>query len=191
MRSGDPAALPRLTALEAAEEIRAGRLSAVALVQACLARIAAVDPGVRAWAHLDEPGALAAAGEREAEARRGQIRGALHGVPVGIKDIIDVAGMPTRAGAAPFAHRTPTADAACVARLQAAGAIVLGKTHTTEFAYRDPAPTRNPWNVEHTPGGSSSGSAAGVAARMVPLALGTQTVGSVLRPAAYCGVVGV
>src|SRR5207245_1352819 len=114
----------------------------------------------------------------------------LHGIPVAVKDIFDVAGLPTTAGAPPFAHRRPDEDAASVALLRAAGAIVLGKTHTTQFAYRDPAPTRNPWNLAHTPGGSSSGSAAAVAARMVPLALGSQTVGSVLRPAAYCGVVG-
>jgi Asp-tRNA(Asn)/Glu-tRNA(Gln) amidotransferase A subunit family amidase len=111
-------------------------------------------------------------------------------VAVGVKDIFDVAGMPTTGGARSFAHTQPSVDAAAVARLRAAGAIVLGKTVTTEFAYRDPAPTRNPWNRGHTPGGSSAGSAAAVAARMTPLALGSQTVGSVLRPAAYCGVVG-
>ncbi len=111
-------------------------------------------------------------------------------MPIGIKDIIDVAGMPTRAGAAAFAHTRPTVDAPLVARLRDAGAVILGKTHATQFAYRDPAPTRNPWSLEHTPGGSSSGSAAAVAARMVPAAIGTQTVGSILRPAAYCGVVG-
>jgi Asp-tRNA(Asn)/Glu-tRNA(Gln) amidotransferase A subunit family amidase len=114
----------------------------------------------------------------------------LQGVPVGVKDIVDVAGMPTTGGARPFAHTQPGTDAPAVARLRDAGAIVLGKTVTTEFAYRDPAPTRNPWNQGHTPGGSSAGSAAALAARMAPLALGSQTVGSVLRPAAYCGVVG-
>jgi Asp-tRNA(Asn)/Glu-tRNA(Gln) amidotransferase A subunit family amidase len=107
-----------------------------------------------------------------------------------VKDIIDVAGMPTTAGARAFAHTRPTRDATCVARLRAAGAIVLGKTHTTQFAYRDPAPTTNAWNHAHTPGGSSSGSAAAVAAREVPVALGSQTVGSILRPAAYNGIVG-
>jgi Asp-tRNA(Asn)/Glu-tRNA(Gln) amidotransferase A subunit family amidase len=114
----------------------------------------------------------------------------LAGVPVGVKDIIDVAHLPTRLGAPPFAHYTPNEDATAVARLRAAGAIILGKTHTTEFAYLDPAPTCNPWNRKHTPGGSSSGSAASVGARTIPLALGSQTVGSVLRPAAYCGAVG-
>src|SRR5439155_24397083 len=106
------------------------------------------------------------------------------------KDIFDAAGLPTTAGAGAFAHRHATADATSVARLRAAGGIVLGKVTTTAFAFLDPSPTRNPWNLDHTPGGSSSGPAAAVAARMVPLALGSQTVGSVLRPAAYCGVVG-
>jgi Asp-tRNA(Asn)/Glu-tRNA(Gln) amidotransferase A subunit family amidase len=186
MPSADPAALG---AAEAARLVREGALSPVDLVDACLARIERHEKTVRAWVHVDETGARAAA--REAAARAGRAAGPLHGVPVGVKDIIDVAGMPTTGGARPWATRRPAADAACVARLRAAGAIVLGKTATTEFAYRDPAPTRNPWNPGHTPGGSSAGSGAGVAARMVPLALGTQTVGSVLRPAAYCGVVGV
>jgi aspartyl-tRNA(Asn)/glutamyl-tRNA(Gln) amidotransferase subunit A len=183
----DPAGLG---AAEAARRIRRGTLSPVALVEACLARVRERDGTVQAWVHVDEAGALAAARAAEAERREGGRRGVLHGVPVGIKDIIHVAGMPTRAGAAAFAHSVPVADATAVARLRAAGAIVLGKTHTTQFAFRDPAPTRNPWNPAHTPGGSSAGSAAAVAARMAPLALGTQTVGSVLRPAAYCGVVG-
>jgi aspartyl-tRNA(Asn)/glutamyl-tRNA(Gln) amidotransferase subunit A len=190
MSSGDRA-LSALTAVEAAERIRAGALSPVALVEALLTRIAEVDSGLAAWVQVDETGALAAARQLETEAKQGRVRGALHGVAVGVKDIIDVAGLPTRAGTRPFGHSLPVADATCVARLRAAGAVVLGKTHTTEFAFRDPAPTRNPWNRDHTPGGSSSGSGAAVAARMVPLALGTQTVGSVLRPAAYCGVVGV
>jgi aspartyl-tRNA(Asn)/glutamyl-tRNA(Gln) amidotransferase subunit A len=179
-----------LGAAEAARAIRRGRLSPVELVRACLERIRARDGALRAWVHVDEPGALAAAREREAEVRAGRVRGPLHGVPLAVKDIIDVAGWLTTAGARPWAHRRAERDATCVARLRAAGAIVLGKTATTEFAYRDPAPTRNPWNPGHTPGGSSAGSAVAVAARMVPLALGSQTVGSVLRPAAYCGVVG-
>jgi Asp-tRNA(Asn)/Glu-tRNA(Gln) amidotransferase A subunit family amidase len=178
------------TAAEAAAEIRAGQLSPVALAEACLARIDALDEKVRAWVGVDRAGALAAAREREAEARAGRFRGPLHGVPVGVKDIFHVAGMVTTAGAGAFAHDRPTEDASAVARLRQAGAIVLGKTVTTEFAYLDPAETRNPWNLEHTPGGSSSGSAAAVAARMVPLALGSQTIGSTLRPAGYCGVVG-
>jgi aspartyl-tRNA(Asn)/glutamyl-tRNA(Gln) amidotransferase subunit A len=190
MRSDEPSGLHQLTAAVAAAKIREGTLSPVALVRALLGRIRELEPRLEAWVHLDESGALATAAEREEEVRRGRIRGPLHGVPVGIKDIFHVAGMPTRAGARAFAHSTPSHDATSVARLRAVGAIVIGKTHTTEFAFRDPAPTRNPWNRDHTPGGSSSGSAAGVAARMVPLAFGSQTVGSVLRPAAYCGVVG-
>jgi aspartyl-tRNA(Asn)/glutamyl-tRNA(Gln) amidotransferase subunit A len=179
-----------LGAGEAAARIREGKVSPVELVDACLARIEALDARILAWAHVDGAGARAVARERTAEAARGQTRGPLHGVPVGVKDIIHVAGMPTTGGAKPWAHTRPTSDAPVVTRLREAGAVILGKTHTTEFAYRDPAPTRNPWNLEHTPGGSSAGSGAAVAARMVPVALGTQTVGSVLRPAAYCGVVG-
>src|SRR5262245_12038991 len=184
------AELAALGVSEAADAVRTGAVSPVALVEAGLARIAALDGALEAWAHVDAEGALATARERHAEARAGRLRGPLHGVPVGVKDIFDVAGMPTTGGARSFAHTRPSADAAAVARIRAAGAIVLGKTVTTEFAYRDPAPTRNPWNRSHTPGGSSAGSAAAVAARMAPLALGSQTVGSILRPAAYCGVVG-
>src|ERR1051325_4881482 len=179
-----------LSAVAARDAIRRGALSPVALVDACLARIRAVDPALQAWIHVDEKRARAEAALREDEVKSGTLRGPLHGVPVGIKDIFDVAGMPTTAGAKAWAHTLPPRDAPSVQQLRERGAIVLGKTHTTQFAYRDPAPTRNPWNREHTPGGSSSGSAAAVAARMVPLALGPQTVGSVLRPAAYCGVVG-
>jgi Asp-tRNA(Asn)/Glu-tRNA(Gln) amidotransferase A subunit family amidase len=187
MPSGDAIGL---TAAGAARQIRDGKLTPAELTEACLARIAAVEPAVRAWVHVDEAGARAAAAERTAEARSGRIRGPLHGVPVGIKDIIDVAGMPTTGGARAWAHTRPAVDATVVARLRAAGAVIVGKTVTTEFAYRDPGPTHNPWRLGHTPGGSSSGSGAAVGARMVPVALGTQTVGSVLRPAAYCGVVG-
>ena len=175
---------------DAADGIRHGECSAVALVEACLARVRALEPRLQTWAHVDADGVLAVARERDAEARAGRLRGPLHGVPLGIKDIFDVAGMPTTAGARAFAHTRPARDSGAVARLRAAGAILLGKTHTTQFAYRDPGPTCNPWNHAHTPGGSSSGSAAAVAARMVPAAIGSQTVGSILRPAAYCGVVG-
>jgi Asp-tRNA(Asn)/Glu-tRNA(Gln) amidotransferase A subunit family amidase len=189
MPSAEP--LTDLGVVEAAARIRRGECSSVALVEACLARVAALDPALQAWAHVDAEGALATARERDVEARGERLRGPLHGVPLGIKDIFDVAGMPTTAGARAFAHTQPTRDSGAVARLRSAGAVVLGKTHTTQFAYRDPAPTRNPWNREHTPGGSSSGSAAAVAARMVPGAIGSQTVGSILRPAAFCGVVGV
>ena len=182
--------LTALSAVAARDAIQSGALSPVALVDACLARIRSLDPTLQAWIHVDEAGARTQAALREEEAKSGKLRGPLHGIPVGIKDIFDVEGMPTTAGARAWAHTRPTRDAASVQMLRNKGAIVLGKTHTTQFAYRDPAPTRNPWNVEHTPGGSSSGSAAAVAARMVPLALGSQTVGSTLRPAAYCGIVG-
>src|SRR5206468_11038223 len=182
--------LARLGARKAAEGVRAGRVSPIDLVEACLARIRGLDDRLTAWSFVDADGARATARERQREARAGRLRGPLHGVPIGVKDIFDVAGMPTTGGARPFAHTRPAVDSTAVARLRAAGAIIVGKTVTTEFAYRDPAPTRNPWNTAHTPGGSSAGSAAAIAARMVPLALGSQTVGSVLRPAAYCGVVG-
>lgn len=189
-RAGTDRPTHTLTVTEATARIRAGQLSPLALVEALLARIEALDPQVRAWVTLDRHGALATARQREAEAQASRFRGPLHGVPVGLKDIFHVAGMVTTAGAGPFAHERPTEDATAVARLRQAGAIVLGKTTTAEFAFFDPAETRNPWNLEHTPGGSSSGSAAAVAARMVPLALGSQTLGSTLRPAGYCGVIG-
>ena len=190
MSSDDALVLTRLGAREAQRRIRDGKITAAALLEACLDRIRALDGQLRAWTHVDDASARAAARERDAETRAGRPRGALHGVPVGIKDIFDVAGMPTTGGARPWAHRRATEDATAVARLRAAGAVIVGKTATTEFAYRDPAPTRNPWNLGHTPGGSSAGSGAAVAARMIPLANGSQTVGSVLRPAAYNGVVG-
>ena len=170
--------------------MRARQVDPVEWVEALLERIDKIEPTVKAWVHLDREGARRTARERASQAAAGAFVGPLHGVPVALKDIFDVAGMPTRAGANAFAHRQPGTDAASVARLRAAGAVILGKVTTTTFALMDPSPTPNPWNAEHTPGGSSSGSAAAVGARMVPLALGSQTVGSVLRPAAYCGVVG-
>jgi Asp-tRNA(Asn)/Glu-tRNA(Gln) amidotransferase A subunit family amidase len=176
--------------VEIAERIGRGEWTALAVTEACLARIDALEPDIRAWAHVDAEGALGEARRLDEDASAGRAIGPLHGVPIGVKDIIDVAGMPTTAGAPAFAHTHPTRDATLVARLRAAGAVIVGKTHATQFAYRDPAPTRNPWSLGQTPGGSSSGSAAAVAARMVPGAIGTQTVGSILRPAAYCGVVG-
>src|SRR5215813_3872286 len=190
MSSDDALLLIRLGAREAQRRIRDGKITATALLEACLDRIRALDGPLRAWTHVDQDGARGVARERDAETRAGRVRGPLHGVPVGIKDIFDVAGMPTTGGARPWRHRRATEDATAVARLRAAGAIIVGKTATTEFAYRDPAPTRNPWNLGHTPGGSSAGSGAAVAARMISLASGSQTVGSVLRPAAYNGVVG-
>ncbi|HEU5297988.1 MAG TPA: amidase family protein, partial [bacterium] len=162
----------------------------MAVTEACLARIGGLDARLQAWVHVDRDGALEQARALEAEARAGRFRGPLHGVPVALKDIFDAAGLVTTSGAASFAHRRPEKDARSVALLRQAGAVILGKTITTPFAFADPSPTRNPWNLEHTPGGSSSGSAAGVAARMIPLALGSQTIGSTVRPAAYCGIVG-
>lgn len=174
-----------------AGQIRAGERTPPDLVEQCLARIAALEPRVQAWRLVDAEGARAAASALAEEARARRFRGPLHGIPVGVKDIIDVEGLPTRAGSPSRQDAPPAAaDAPIVARLRAAGAVVLGKTHTTEFAFFDPAPTHNPYRPGHTPGGSSSGSAAAVAARMVPLALGSQTNASVCRPAAYCGVAG-
>jgi Asp-tRNA(Asn)/Glu-tRNA(Gln) amidotransferase A subunit family amidase len=179
-----------VTASEAARRIRSGALSPSNLLASCLRRIDGVEPTLKAWVHLDRDAAARVAVQRDIEAREGRFMGPLHGVPVALKDIYDAAGLVTTSGAGPWAHRHPTADAVSVARLRAAGAVILGKVTTTPFALRDPTATGNPWNPGHTPGGSSSGSGCAVGSRMVPLALGTQTVGSVLRPAAYCGVVG-
>jgi len=174
---------------ELQRDIRSGALSASALVERCLARIDAIDPAVQAWRHVARDSARAEADLLDRDSKSGRFRGPLHGIPVGIKDIIDVAGITTLASSKLRANSAPaTADADIVAALRLAGAVILGKTHTTEFAYLDPSPARNPHNLAHTPGGSSSGSAAAVAAGAVPVALGTQTVGSVNRPAAYCGV---
>ncbi|MBC7780896.1 MAG: amidase [Proteobacteria bacterium] len=175
-----------LDASEAATLIRAGRLTAVRLLESCLERIASRENEVHAWTALDAARALAAA--RDCDAR--PPAGLLHGLPIGVKDVIDTADLPTAYGSPIYQGHRPRADAACVALLRAEGAFVLGKTVTAEFATSFPGPTRNPWNTAHTPGGSSSGSAAAVADRMVPLACGTQTAGSIVRPAAFCGVVG-
>jgi len=174
---------------ELQRDIRSGTLSAAELVERCLARIEVVDPALQAWRHVARDSARAEAELLDREAGAGRFRGPLHGIPVGIKDIIDVAGMTTLANSKTRAGSPPaTADADIVAALRLAGAVILGKTHTTEFAYLDPSPACNPHNIAHTPGGSSSGSAAAVGAGAVPLALGTQTVASVNRPAAYCGI---
>src|SRR5262245_10323061 len=151
--------LHELSATEAGRRIRAGSLSPLDLVEACLARVATVEPAVRAWVHVDRDGALRSARERTAEAQQRRWLGALHGVPVAFKDLFDVAGLPTTAGAPSFAHRVAEVDATAVGRLRAAGAVVVGKLTTTAFAFLDPTVTRNPWNTEHTPGGSSSGPA--------------------------------
>jgi Asp-tRNA(Asn)/Glu-tRNA(Gln) amidotransferase A subunit family amidase len=175
--------LHELTAAEAARRIEARELSCEALAAACLERIAAREPAVHAWAFLDPARALAQARALDAAPRRSK----LHGVPVGLKDVIDTADLPTEYGSPIYEGHRPRADAACVALLRRAGCLVLGKTVTTEFANNHPAPTLNPHDPAHTPGGSSSGSAAAVSDFMVPLALGTQTGGSVIRPASYCG----
>jgi aspartyl-tRNA(Asn)/glutamyl-tRNA(Gln) amidotransferase subunit A len=175
---------------EAARAIRRKELSPVDLVDALVDRAAKVDGRIQAWVLLDGDGARAAARRAADEIARGISRGPLHGVPFGAKDIFYSAGLRTEAGSKVMAGFVPPYDATPVARLKAAGAILLGKLQTTEFATSDPAPTRNPWNLACTPGGSSSGSAAAVAARMVPLALGSQTIGSNVRPASYCGLVG-
>ena len=179
-----------LSATDAARAVRDGAISAEQLVEACLARIREADGAVQAWAHLDPEHALAQARARDLDRREGRPSGPLHGVPVGVKDIIDTLDYPTEDGTVLHAGRTPAHDATVVAMLRAAGAVILGKTVTTECAYFSPGKTRNPHNPDHTPGGSSSGSAAAVAAGMVPLALGSQTNGSTIRPASFCGVYG-
>jgi Asp-tRNA(Asn)/Glu-tRNA(Gln) amidotransferase A subunit family amidase len=175
---------------EAAEEIRQGRVTSAELVGACLERIEQVEPDVQAFAFLDREYALQQARDLDEHRALGRSTGPLHGVPVGIKDIFDTSDYPTELGSPLWAGRTPKQDAAAVQRLRAAGAVILGKTVTTEYAYFHPGKTRNPHDKTRTPGGSSSGSAAAVAAFMVPGAIGSQTNGSTIRPAAYCGVVG-
>lgn len=175
----DPA---RLTATEAARAIADRRLRPEDLMEACLDRVRARESTVRAFVHLDP-----------AQARRAAARGRpgpLKGLPLGVKDVLDTADMPTGYGSPIWAGHRPRGDSAAVAAARAAGAVVMGKTVTTEFATRHPGPTANPHNPAHTPGGSSSGSAAAVADFMLPLAFGTQTAGSIIRPAAFCGVVG-
>ncbi|WP_135466137.1 amidase [Crenalkalicoccus roseus] len=183
----DPALLP---ATEAARRLREGSLSATALMEALLDRIAAREATLRAFAWLDPAMARRAAARADAAARAGRARGALHGLAFGAKDVLDSADMPTQYGSPAWAGHRPRADAACIALARRAGAILLGKTVTTEFATRHPGPTTNPHNPAHTPGGSSSGSAAGVAAGFFHMGYGTQTAGSIIRPAAFCGVVG-
>jgi len=182
--------LHTLPAAAAAEAIRLGHITSEELVRSCLERITAVDAGVEAWTFLDPELALAQARAADGARAQGRPLGPLHGVPVGIKDIIDTFDMPTQCGTPLLEGRQPRTDADIVARLRAAGAVILGKTVTTELAVFHPGKTKNPHNPAHTPGGSSSGSAAAVAAEMVPLAVGTQTNGSMIRPASFCGVVG-
>ena len=175
-----------LSAAAAARAIAAGALSSEALVGACLERIGAREPVVQAWAHVDKDAVL----DQARQLDRTPNTGPLHGVPFGVKDIIDVAGMPCGMGSPIYNNHVSLGDAACVAACRAAGGIPLGKTVTAEFAATTPGPTTNPLDPTRTPGGSSSGSAAAVADGMVPVAFGTQTGGSVLRPASYCGVIG-
>jgi Asp-tRNA(Asn)/Glu-tRNA(Gln) amidotransferase A subunit family amidase len=173
-----------------AEALAEGTLSARTYCESCLARVRAGEAQIKAWVALDEDRALGISATRDAaRGRSGQI-GALHGIPVGVKDIFDTDDLPTEMGSPAFVGNRPERNAELVARIIAAGGYAFGKTATAEFAYMHPAETRNPWNPRHTPGGSSSGSAAAVAAGHVPVAVGTQTNGSVIRPAAYCGVVG-
>ena len=176
----------QLTATEGLKAIAGGKLTAEAWVRSCLERIQDREPTVQAWEYLDRDGALARA--REIDMAGG--RGLAAGVPFGVKDIIDTADMPTAYGTPIHEGHRPGRDAGCVAITRAAGAVLLGKTVTTEFGHRYPGKTRNPFNPAHTPGGSSSGSAAAVGDKMIPLAYGTQTTGSVIRPAAFCGTVG-
>jgi Asp-tRNA(Asn)/Glu-tRNA(Gln) amidotransferase A subunit family amidase len=186
----NPSELSSLPATEAARAIAAGELLSEDLVGACLAAIEARDSEVMAWQALDPDLALQQARDCDEMRQSGRLLGPLHGVPVGLKDNIDTVDLPTEDGTVLHAGRRPMVDATVTARLRSAGAVILGKTVTTEFAYFTPGKTRNPHNPGHTPGGSSSGSAAAVAAGMVPVAIGTQTNGSVIRPAAFCGVVG-
>jgi Asp-tRNA(Asn)/Glu-tRNA(Gln) amidotransferase A subunit family amidase len=190
VQSDDHVDITALSAAQVLAAVREGRATAEEVVGGCLARIRADEARVQAWAFIDEDRALEQARNVDRVRREGHAMGPLHGLPVGVKDIIDTADMPTEDGTVLNAGRRPEFDATVVERLRTAGAIILGKTVTTELATYAPGKTRNPHNPEHTPGGSSSGSAAAVAAHMVPAALGTQTNGSVIRPAAYCGVCG-
>jgi aspartyl-tRNA(Asn)/glutamyl-tRNA(Gln) amidotransferase subunit A len=179
-----------LTIHAAAEQMRRGQLSPVELLEGCLARIERLEPEVRAWVLVDQDGARAEAERLHVELRHGQSRGPLHGIPVGIKDIFDVFDWPTAAGSQLWANSIARRDATVVRRLREAGALFVGKTVTTQWASFDPPPTRNPWHAGRTPGGSSSGSAAALACGMCFGALGSQTGGSITRPASYCGVAG-
>lgn len=185
------AELHELGVAQIAWQVRERQLSPVELVESLIARIDKLEPQLNAWVYLDREAVLSDAQQKLKELDRGTGVGALHGVPVGLKDIYFTAGIPTTACSKVYANHVPEYDATTVTLMKGAGAIMLGKTVTTEFACMDPSPTLNPWNPAHTPGGSSSGSAVAVAARMCPAAMGSQTVGSVLRPASYNGVVGI
>ncbi|MGQ0522379.1 MAG: amidase [Betaproteobacteria bacterium] len=179
-------ALNELTATEMAAAVRSGRTTCEAITRACLERVAAREAEVQAWQHIDPEQAIAEARARD----RSDRNGGLIGVPFSVKDIIDTADMPTEYGSPIYAGHRPRADASCVALSRKAGGVLLGKSVTTEFANFHPSKTRNPLDPARTPGGSSSGSAAAVADRMVALSIGSQTSGSTVRPAGYCGVFG-
>ncbi len=179
-----------LSATDAAAQIREGTLSSVDLTKACLARIEETDPQIGAWAYLNSEQALEQAEAMDALRKQGKPLGALHGLPVGVKDIFDTAEMPTALGSPAHTARQPASDSAAVEKLREAGAVILGKTVTTALAFVSPSATKNPHNPDYSPGGSSAGSAAGIAAGHMPLAIGSQTGGSVNRPASYSGVYG-
>ena len=179
-----------MSAAQAAAAIQSGEITSEELVKACLEQINAQEDSIGAWVYLDPEYAMQQARDADKHRRSGMAVGPLHGIPVGIKDIFDTKDMPTEDGTLLHAGRTPAYDATAVALLREAGAIIMGKTVTTELAVYAPGKTRNPHDPARTPGGSSSGSAAAVAAGMVPLAIGTQTNGSIIRPASYCGICG-
>jgi aspartyl-tRNA(Asn)/glutamyl-tRNA(Gln) amidotransferase subunit A len=183
--------LEALTIVEAARAIQSGSLSPLEYANALLERVDAVEPRVQAWTTIDSEAVLAEARQMETEARKQQFRGPLHGIPIGVKDIFYTKNLRTTIGSSAFEDFVPAYDAAVVKKLRRAGAIIMGKCVTTILVFLDPGKTRNPWNTNHTPGGSSSGSAAAVAARMCPASIGSQTVGSVGRPGAYNGVVSI
>ena len=180
-----------LSLTEASNQIHTGDLTPQELLESLLRRINSLESMLEAWVTVNIDGAREAAKKLTREANKGEFRSTLHGIPVGVKDIYFTKGLRTTMGSPIYSGFVPQTDASIVTRLKEAGAIIMGKTETTEFAFLDPAPTRNPWNTKHTPGGSSSGSAAAVAARMCPLAFGSQTGGSVTRPASFCGIAGI
>ena len=180
----------RLSIAEASEAIKRREITPSELLESHLKRIERYEHDIRAWVTVDKDGARDVAARLTKESEQGQFRGPLHGIPVGVKDIYYTAGLRTTMGSPIYSEFVPAKDSTVVSALREAGAVIIGKTETTDFAYTDPAATRNPWNLQHTPGGSSSGSVAAVASGMCPLALGSQTGGSVIRPAAFCGVVG-
>jgi aspartyl-tRNA(Asn)/glutamyl-tRNA(Gln) amidotransferase subunit A len=180
----------RLSIAEASEAVRRREITPSEFLESHLKRIDRHEHDIRAWVTVDRDGARDAAARLTEESEQGQFRGPLHGIPVGVKDIFYTTGLRTTMGSPIYSEFIPVKDSAVVSALREAGAVIIGKTETTDFAYTDPASTRNPWNLQHTPGGSSSGSAAAVASGMCPLAFGSQTGGSITRPAAFCGVVG-